>query len=182
MLALKPTQTQTEKPTSSAAALNSGVTHIPMLLPASGTLKPGCKERLSRPLTLSKTHYLNTTHMHLVSLAELIIQSQKHSSVKSLLHRDLLLIWVLTECDELVTSWLRHWMEGAPQSVLQCAFFRPCSQPEPSALSQPPFWSQGSGPGQSNPAPPPVTGTRISSLSSYLHNPVFSGKKTPDCS
>lgn len=108
MLALKPTQTQTEKPTSSAAALNSGVTHIPMLLPASGTLKPGCKERLSRPLTLSKTHYLNTTHMHLVSLAELIIQSQKHSSVKSLLHRGLLLIWVLTECDELVTSWLRH--------------------------------------------------------------------------
>lgn len=107
-LVLNPTQTQILNPTSSATALNSRVRHIVMLPPAPGTLKPACKECLSTPLTPRKIHYLNTTHYNLVSLAELIILPQKHSSVNPSFTGFFSFMWILTQSDELVTSSLRH--------------------------------------------------------------------------
>lgn len=68
----------------------------------------GRKECLSINFALRETHSLNTTHMHLVSLAELITQPEKHSSANPSFTGVSSFLWVLTQSDELVTSSLRH--------------------------------------------------------------------------
>lgn len=101
--------------------------------------------------------------MHLVSTAEFTIQSQKHSSGKASSTEVLSSIWVLTQSDEPVTSSLRHYTEELLSLCCNVHFSNLAVSLSPFHF---PCWLLKSGiwTRTSNPAPPPVTRTRITLL------------------